>query len=309
MSTHAQFINTLQNKKQSVFAAKANVLNKVIAAKQRILSPVTILPTYDDVQAVSYDDALTSPEMYDNVYIEGTQPYQQPPVEVEEGNVRKHIDGTFSVIEDDGYVHNFGSNEQEARSYGAYSTARTKAREEGAPEPGSVGDVANRLFQATVGIGGTGYTGFVGTGQTLRHQIDDYNSRGALRTPVVEPGSDYSGQRNPRITEEDESRFNNIEQLPSEIQKLYRQSLKFKILTELKRRADETKENLAVAEEDVADINKAIPVDRSVEAARSAEFKYVAETEGLWEATKHTLKEDWVVIYMEVLMLFHIWLY
>ena len=102
MSTHTQFVNVLQNKKQSVFAAKANVLNRVTAAKQRILSPVTIIPTYDDVQAVSYDDALTSPEMYDNVYIEGTQPYQQPPVEVEEGNVRKHTDGTFSVIEDDG---------------------------------------------------------------------------------------------------------------------------------------------------------------------------------------------------------------
>ena len=50
--------------------------------------------------------------MYDSVYTEGTQPYQQPPIESEEGNVRKHVDGSFSVIEADGYVHNFGFNEQ-----------------------------------------------------------------------------------------------------------------------------------------------------------------------------------------------------
>ena len=293
MSTHTQFVNVLQNKKQSVFAAKANILNRVTAAKQRILSPVTVIPTYDDVEAVSYDDKLTSPEMYDSVYTEGTQPYQQPPIESEEGNVRKHVDGSFSVIEADGYVHNFGSDEQTARSYGAYTTVKDTAIEEDAPKPGSAGDVANRLMQATVGIGGMAYTGAVGTGQTLRHQIDDYNSRGALRPVVIEPGSEYRGQRNPRITEEDESRFNNIEQLPSEIQKLYRQSLKYKIISELKNRAEETKEDLAVAEEDIADINKAIPVDRSAEAARSADFKYVAETEGLWEATKYTLKEDW----------------
>jgi hypothetical protein len=293
MSNHAQFINVLQNKKQSVFSAKQSVLNRVTAAKQRILSPVTVIPTYDDVQAVSYDDKLTSPEMYDSVYTEGTQPYQQPPIESEEGNIRKHVDGSFSVIEADGYVHNFGFDEQTARSYGAHTIAKDKAIEEDAPEPGSVGDITNRLTQATVGIGGMGYTGVVGTGQTLRHQIDDYNSRGALRPVVIEPGSEYAGQRNPKITEEDESKFNNIEQLPSEIQKLYRQSLKFKILNELKNRAEETKENLVVAEEDIADINKAIPVDRAAEAARSADFKYVAETEGLWEATKHTLKEDW----------------
>ena len=295
MSTHTQFVNVLQNKKQSVLAAKQNVLNRVTAAKQRILSPVTVISAYDDVQAVSYDDKLTSPEMYDSVYTEGTQPYQQLPIEIEseEGNVRKHVDGSFSVIEADGYVHNFGFDEQTARSYGAYATAKATAREEDAPEPGSVGDIANRLMQATVGIGGTGYTGIVGTGQTLRHQIDDYNSRGALRAPVVQPDSKYSGQRNPRITEEDEYTFNNIDQLSSDEQQVYKQSLKYKILSELQRRADETKENLAAAEEDVADINKAIPVDRSAEAARSADFKYVAETEGLWEATKHTLKEDW----------------
>ena len=240
MSTHAQFVNTLQNKKQSVFTAKQNALGRITAAKQRILSPVTVIPTYDDVQAVSYDDALTSPEMYDDVYIEGTQPYQQPPVEFEEGNVRKHVDGSFSVIEADGYIHNFGFNEQTARSYGAYTIAKDKAEKEDAPEPGSAGDIANRLMQATVGIGGMAYTGAVGTGQTLRHQIDDYNSRGALRAPVVEPGREYVGQRNPKITKEDESRFNNIEQLPSEIQKLYKQSFKYKILTELKNRAEGT---------------------------------------------------------------------
>ena len=72
MSTHAQFINVLQNKKQSVFAAKQNALNRVTSAKQRILSPITVTPTYDDVQAVSYDDKLTSPKMYDSVYTEGT---------------------------------------------------------------------------------------------------------------------------------------------------------------------------------------------------------------------------------------------
>ena len=293
MSTHTQFVNVLQNKKQSVFTTKQNVLNRVTAAKQRILSPVTVISTYDDVEAVSYDDKLTSPEMYDSVYTEGTQPYQQPPIESEEGNIRKHTDGSFSVIESDGYVHNFGFDEQIARSYGAHTIAKDKAIEEDAPKPGSAGDVANRLLQATVGIGGMAYKGVVGTGQTLRHQIDDYNSRGALRPVVIEPGREYVGQRNPKITEEDESRFNNIEQLPSEIQQLYRKSLKFKILTELKNRAEGTKEDLAVAEEDIADINKAIPVDRSVEAARSANFKYVAETEGLWEATKYTLKEDW----------------
>ena len=293
MSTHTQFVNVLQSKKQSVLTAKQNASNRVTAAKQRILSPVTIIPTYDDVEAVSYDDKLTSPEMYDSVYTEGTQPYQQPPIESEEGNIRKHVDGSFSVIEADGYIHNFGFNEQTARSYGAYTIVKDKAEKEDAPEPGSAGDVANRLMQATVGIGAMPYKGVVGTGQTLRHQIDDYNSRGALRPVVIEPGREYVGQRNPKITEEDESRFNNIEQLPSEIQQLYRKSLKYKILSELKDRSEVTKENLAVAEEDIADINKAIPVDRSAEAARSANFKYVAETEGLWEATKYTLKEDW----------------
>ena len=200
MSTHTQFVNVLQNKKQSVLTAKQNVLNRVTAAKQRILSPITPISTYDDVQAVSYDDKLTSPEMYDSVYTEGTQPYQQPPIESEEGNVRKHVDGSFSVIEADGYIHNFGFNEQTARSYGAYTIAKDKAEKEDAPEPGSAGDIANRLMQATVGIGGAGYTGIVGTGQTLRHQIDDYNSRGALRAPVVQPDSKYTGQRKPRIT-------------------------------------------------------------------------------------------------------------
>ena len=293
MSTHTQFVNVLQNKKQSVFAAKANVLNRVTAAKQRILSPVTIIPTYDDVQAVSYDDALTSPEMYDNVYIEGTQPYQQPPVEVEEGNVRKHTDGTFSVIEDDGYVHNFGSNEQEARSYGAYSTAQAKAREEDAPDTRSSMDVVNRLGQGLTGIFGSGYKGVVGIGATLRNQIEDYNSRGPWKTPVVQLGREDQGTKWYKITEEDESRFNNIEQLPSEIQQLYRKSLKFKILTELKNRAEIAKEKLVVAEKDIADINKIIPVNRAVELARSTEFKYVAETDGLWEATKHTLGSEW----------------
>ena len=293
MSTHTQFVNVLQNKKQSVLAAKQNVLNRVTAAKQRILSPVTVISAYDDVEAMSYDDKLTSPEMYDSVYTEGTQPYQQPPIEFEEGNVRKHVDGSFSVIEADGYVHNFGFDEQTARSYGAYTTAKDTAKEEDAPEPGTVGDIANRLMQATVGIGGMAYTGAVGTGQTLRHQIDDYNSRGALRPVIVEPGSEYVGQRNPKITEEDEYTFNNIDQLNLDEQQVYKQSLKYKILSELQNRAEKTKENLVAAEEDIADINKAIPVDRSAEAARSADFKYVAETEGLWEATKHTLKEDW----------------
>ena len=293
MSTHTQFVNVLQSKKQSVLTAKQNALNKVTAAKQRILSPVTVISAYDDVEAMSYDDKLTSPEMYDSVYTEGTQPYQQPPIEFEEGNVRKHVDGSFSVIEADGYVHNFGFDEQTARSYGAYTIAKDKAEKEDAPEPGSVGDIANRLMQATVGIGGMAYTGAVGTGQTLRHQIDDYNSRGALSPVIVEPGSEYVGQRNPKITEEDEYTFNNIDQLNLDEQQVYKQSLKYKILSELQNRAEKTKENLVAAEEDIADINKAIPVDRSAEAARSADFKYVAETEGLWEATKHTLKEDW----------------
>ena len=244
MSTHTQFVNVLQNKKQSVLAAKQNVLNRVTAAKQRILSPITPISTYDDVQAVSYDDKLTSPEMYDSVYTEGTQPYQQPPIESEEGNVRKHVDGSFSVIEADGYVHNFGFDEQTARSYGAYTTAKDTAKEEDAPEPGSVGDIANRLMQATVGIGGMAYTGAVGTGQTLRHQIDDYNSRGALRPVIVEPGSEYVGQRNPKITEEDEYTFNNIDQLNLDEQQVYKQSLKYKILSELQNRAEKTKENL-----------------------------------------------------------------
>ena len=293
MSTHTQFVNVLQNKKQSVLTAKQNALNKVTAAKQRILSPVTVISAYDDVEAVSYDDKLTSPEMYDSVYTEGTQPYQQPPIEFEEGNVRKHVDGSFSVIEADGYVHNFGFNEQTARSYGAYTIAKDKAFKEGAPEPGSVGDIANRLMQATVGIGAMGYKGVVGAQQTLRSRIDNYNSRSPYLEPIIEPDIGYEGPRSPKITKEDEYKFNNIDQLSSDEQELYTQSLKYKILSELKRRADETKENLAVAEEDIEDINKAIPVDRSAEAARSADFKYIAETEGLWEATKYTLKEDW----------------
>ena len=185
MSTHTQFVNVLQNKKQSVLTAKQNALNKVTAAKQRILSPVTVISAYDDVEAVSYDDKLTSPEMYDSVYTEGTQPYQQPPIEFEEGNVRKHVDGSFSVIEADGYVHNFGFNEQTARSYGAYTIAKDKAFKEGAPEPGSVGDIANRLMQATVGIGAMGYKGVVGAQQTLRSRIDNYNSRSPYLEPII----------------------------------------------------------------------------------------------------------------------------
>ena len=215
MSTHGQFVNTLQNKKQSVFTAKQNALGRITAAKQRILSPVTVIPTYDDVEAVSYDDKLTSPEMYDSVYTEGTQPYQQPPIEFEKGNVRKHVDGSFSVIEDDGFIQPF-KDEQTARSYGAYTTTKDEARRQGAPEPGSAGDVANKLLQGTFNIFGMGYTGAVGTGQTLRHQIDDYNSRGPWKTPVVQLGKEDQGTRWYKITEEDESRFNNIEQLPSE---------------------------------------------------------------------------------------------
>ena len=285
------FVNALQGKQQLIRNQKQAVLPKVAAAKQAIFNfAPTVIPSYNNVSAPSYDDVVAP--TYDNIYTEETSPVTLPPVANQEGNIREHTDGTFSVIENDGFIQPF-KDEFSARSYGAYTTTKDEARRQGAPEPGSAGDVANRLLQGTFNLVGMGYKGAVGTGQTLRHQIDDYNSRGPWKTPVVQLGREDQGTKWYKITEEDESRFNNIEQLPSEIQKLYRQSLKYRILTELKNRAEKTKENLIVAEERVASVNEAIPVDRTIEAVRDAEFAYVAETEGLWEATKHTLKEDW----------------
>ena len=174
MATHTSFISTLLHKKQQVADTKRIAAARVSSAKYgKMLSP---MPVGEDTDIFS----IPTP----NVYMEGLEPSETAPIVSQEGNVREHLDGTFSVVEDSGYVQK-GLDEQTARSYGAYTIAKDRAIREDAPEPGSVGDIANRLFQATIGIGGTGYTGIVGTGQTLRHQIDDYNSRGAIRTPVV----------------------------------------------------------------------------------------------------------------------------
>ena len=197
MSTHTSFISTLLHKKQQIADTKRIAATRVSAAKYgKMLSSV---PPEEDIDIFS----IPTPD----VYMEGLEPSETTPIINQEGNIREHSDGSFSVVEDSGYVQK-GLDEQTARSYGAYTIAKDKAIREDAPEPGSAGDVANRLFQATVGIGGVGYTGIVGTGQTLRYQIDAYNQRDIFsRAPVVEPGRDYIGQRNPKITEEDESRL------------------------------------------------------------------------------------------------------
>jgi hypothetical protein len=282
------FVTTLQGKQQLVRTQKQGVLNRVAAAKQRVFNfAPTVIPSYNNVSVPSYDDVVTP--TYDNIYTEETSPVALPPVVNQEGNVREHSDGTFSVIEDSGFIQPL-KDEQSARSYGAYTTADDEARKQGAPKRGSIEDVANRLGQGLVGIIGSGYKGVIGTG-TLRDEIDGYNRRAA--SPQINYAEEQFPGKITNITKEDENRFANVNELSPVEQRLYLASPKFKLLTELKNKAIETKAELDVAEENIASANETIPVDRTVEAARAAEFKYVAEAEGLWEATKHTLGNDW----------------
>ena len=280
MANHTSFISTLLYKKQQVADTKRIAATRVSSAKYgKMLSPV---PT-GDVDIFSIPDT--------DVYMEGLEPSETAPIVNQEGNLREHLDGTFSVIEDSGYVQK-GLNEETARSYGAYTTARATAIREDAPDRYSFEDIRNRVAQGLVGIGASGVKASIGTG-TLRYEIDKYNKGEAAPTPLVTTLRAFVGRHAPRITEEDEKRFANVNQLAPVEQRLYVNSPKFKILTELKNKAIETKAELDVAEENIASINEYVPVDRATEAARSAEFKYVAETEGLWEATKHTLGNDW----------------
>ena len=282
------FVNTLQGKQQLVRTQKQAVLPKVAAAKQAIFNfAPRVIPSYGNVSVPSYDDVVAP--TYDNIYTEETSPVALPPVVNQEGNVREHSDGTFSVIEDSGFIQPL-KDEQSARSYGAYTTADDEARKQGAPKRGSIEDVANRLGQGLVGIIGSGYKGVIGTG-TLRDEIDGYNRRAA--SPQINYAEEQFPGKITNITKEDENRFANVNELSPVEQRLYLASPKFKLLTELKNKAIETKAELDVAEENIASANETIPVNRGVEAARSAEFKYVAEAEGLWEATKHTLGNDW----------------
>tara|TARA_R110000787_G_scaffold18846_1_gene57239 strand:- start:2341 stop:5523 length:3183 start_codon:yes stop_codon:yes gene_type:complete len=183
-------------------------------------------------------------------------------------------------------------DELSARSYGKYTNAKDTAIREGAPDRYSFEDIRNRLGQGLVGIGASGVKAVIGTG-TLRDEIDKYNKGEVAPTPLVTALRAFVGTQAPRITEEDENRFANVNELSLVEQRLYKESPKFKLLTELKNKAIETKAELDVAEENIASVNEYIPVDRAIEAARDEEFKYVAEKEGLWEATKHTLGNDW----------------
>ena len=202
MATHTSFISTLLHKKQQIADTKRIAATRVSAAKYgKMLSSA---PPEEDIDIFS----IPTPD----VYMEGLEPSETAPIVNQEGNVREHLDGTFSVLEDSGYVQK-GLDEQTARSYGAYTTAKDTAIREDAPDPYSAGDIANRFAQGTANIFGMGYTGLVGTGQTLRHRIDDYNSRGPYQEPIVEPGKRHLGARAPKITEEDENRFNNVNQL------------------------------------------------------------------------------------------------
>ena len=119
------FVNTLQGKQQLVRNQKQAVLPKVAAAKQAIFNfAPRVIPSYSNVTVPSYDDVVAP--TYDNIYTEETSPVVLPPVVNQEGNVREHADGTFSVIEDSGFIQPL-KDEQSARSYGAYTTAADEA--------------------------------------------------------------------------------------------------------------------------------------------------------------------------------------
>ena len=280
MATHTSFISTLLHKKQQIADTKRIAASRVSAAKYgKMLSPV---PTGDV-------DIFSIPST--NVYMEGLEPSETAPIINQEGNFSEHSDGTFSVTEEDGYVHK-GLDEQTARSYRAYTTAKDKAIREDAPERYSFEGIRNRVAQGLVGIGELGYKASIGTG-TLRNEIDNFNKGEASVSPAVTALQSFVNAQVPKITEEDEKRFANVNQLAPVEQRLYVNSPKFKILTELRNKAVATKAELDVAEENIANVNEYVPVDRAIEAARSEKFKYVAEKDGLWEATKSTLKNDW----------------
>jgi hypothetical protein len=293
MANIAEAINVA---KQELSGAKNKALNDVANAKSAILNP----PRSIDQQ---FSDVVTNARKQFDLAI------PDPKAIVEErGNIRIHADGSISVIRHDGSIL---SNVREDRLSEILQLDQQRAIDkEAGVSDNSVIDSGLGLLNTgakVVGdlVGGAASIA-LNESSSLTQAVDKHNAN--IRTSELNdfryspnnPQRVESPRNKDLISEDAVTNYKNIMSrlketdaplTPTELK--YVDSKEFKQLSEIDgEMAADAKITDAISDATKL-VQKQLPTSRDDDLATSMAFKRVAETEGTWEAVKHTVLNDW----------------
>ena len=204
------------------------------------------------------------------------------PVVQSNGRVSEHEDGTWSIKFPDGKVLGY-LDEVTAKSFSKYNLADVEGLAANAPQ-GGPGEIFNRVMQSLSTPAEQGAQAIVG-GITLTEQVEAYNY----------PKESLFSFTDRNVTKDEIEQYKEINSATTPLtseQKVFKNSDKFKTISNLETKAAENRAQYDAVKEFAQDYRNNFPVNRKHLAGATEAYKVIAKNEGNLAALANAIGND-----------------